>query len=205
MWSQSIAPALDGFHVLGETPELRLAAQSAGARVLLDRIVAGWPVDTGRSLAGFKTQRVASGWFVLNAVEYTQHVHNHPNQGGPPPLIDRLVARAWPVVVMVVRRELQRVVARSRVVGAGGNFQLRARRGPLSTPPPPGTAAVAEPSPLAVRRAMRVVVALRGELRAPIGLEAVIQAGAIATAAQMLRRSGFEAEAAELDQLGRAA
>jgi hypothetical protein len=63
-------------------------------------IESGWPVDTGRSIAGFETKRTSEAqdvvkWSVVNDVEYVPSVWDDPAHGGPPGLVYRLIADAY--------------------------------------------------------------------------------------------------------------
>ena len=67
-------------------------------------IEAAWPVDTGRSIAGFETRREADAtkvtWSIINEVEYVPTVWASPYHGGPPGLVYRLLAKLEETVVM---------------------------------------------------------------------------------------------------------
>lgn len=81
--------------VKGELPNVMDAAMRDITFSIKDQLEADWPVDTGRSLAGFATKHERSGdeisWSIVNDVDYAPFVHDDPRHGGPPGLATRLI------------------------------------------------------------------------------------------------------------------
>ena len=158
-------------------------------------IIAVWPVDTGRSLAGFRREPSGTSWIVYNDVSYTKYVHSG--------LATRTAIKATRAARSTVRAELAAILKRQQTVGARGTFQLR-RRVPLPSP-----ALVAPPArqARAVRSALAVVAQVAEE--GPAGLlaastaRAQVQAGNILEASASLAERGFVRAARAVRAIGR--
>ena len=62
------------------------------AERITNHIQSNWPVASGASKAGWETQEVGHlAYATVNTQDYAEFVHTHPNQGGPEPLVDRLI------------------------------------------------------------------------------------------------------------------
>lgn len=89
----NLPDVMQDFDVLqGETDNiLKAALRDIGGEVK-DHVQANWPIDTGKSHDGFELEEGEGvRWDLVNDVEYVEHVWSHPNQGGPPALIDKLL------------------------------------------------------------------------------------------------------------------
>ena len=93
----------------------RRALGVAAARVEA-AIIRVWPVDTGKSLAGFRREPVGASWRVYNDVSYTPYVHDG--------LATETAIRATLAARAVTSAALARITARQRTVGARGSFRL---------------------------------------------------------------------------------
>jgi hypothetical protein len=125
-----------------------MVALSTAATVVLDTITAGWPVDTGLSLAGFRREPRGDSWWVYNDVEYTEYVH-----GG---LADRLAAQGIAKARPIATAEYESTIAR-RGTGRGfGTLQRNTRFG--GGPPAPTPALIAQQT--ARREVLSVVASL---------------------------------------------
>ena len=78
----------------------------AGAQEILAQLKAGWPIVTGRSIAGWDVAPVTRafiGYTVRNRVDYAEYVHRRGE--GPDPL--------WTKQMLIIRDEiLPRIVSR---------------------------------------------------------------------------------------------
>ena len=78
----------------------------AGAQEILAQLKAGWPIDTGRSIAGWDVAvvtRAFIGFTVTNRVDYAEYVHRKGE--GPDPL--------WTKQMLIIRDViLPRIVSR---------------------------------------------------------------------------------------------
>jgi hypothetical protein len=101
-------------------PDARRTALRVAAEAVLRAIKAVWPVDTGRSLAGFAIEPKGTSWIVYNDVEYTKYVHDG--------LATRTAQAATLVARVATNAALLRIVAREQTVGARGAFRLRGVR-----------------------------------------------------------------------------
>ncbi len=113
-WERDSAELIADFQPNGQTPGFREVVAVAMAPIMRDAMVAGWPVATGLSVAGWRTR----GSVVYNDVEYVPFVRDG--------LADRLWAAAVADNRAMARSMLLDLINRTPASGGGG-LALRRR------------------------------------------------------------------------------
>ncbi len=198
-WEQDVAPVLAGFNPPGETPQLREAVLAEVATMVRDYIVAGWPVATGLSIAGWRTR----GSVVYNDVEYVPYVRDG--------LADRLWEEAKTALGAKARaRYLSLIAVKEGPSGTRGPLALRrrsaggqavavsvrdSRTGELPparavTAPAPLRPVAAAAAPTATGRQIAAAVQALAPYTVGADVLAFVQAGRVEDALRLLTRQG---------------
>ncbi len=202
-WSFTINAAnlLQGVNISGITPHLLQGVYDSAASVVLRHILSLWPIDTGKSIASFRTGPDGLEWRVFSDVDYVQYVNGD--------LADVLalegIRLARPAAIAQVA-VLQSGVGAPRSARQSIRSRLAANRArrPASAHLVPSTPATTQAvSAKSVRDAQSIIRPLVAQGTVPSNVASLVRAGRLGGGATALRSAGQQAAARRIETIQR--
>lgn len=185
-WEFNVRPVLTGVNLDGVSVAEQGILLKLAASLVMGSILDNWPIDTGKSVAGFRTTKRGSDWWVTNAVDYTEYVRDG--------LVDGLAEAG-----LVAAKPRIKAAAKNVREGKAPDRPGRRRRSDIV--PRQATAVRIEANQ--TRDALRIVGPLVESGELPKSAAALVRRGQLVRAGRALRAAGLRREAALVEQISR--